>query len=507
MHVTSLVAIALGLLIAAPLHAADQTILGAQFQAKNPTTPDKRKVQVKAKEKASPNTIVGDPVLNGATLTIRANGTTPSLQVFALPQGLNGKGKPFWTGTAAKGFKYSDSKGENGTPVKKIQLKKSGSGVFQIQAQASGKILPLNVTPPNIGTDACAFLEIGGGDSYSVKFPAGNGVIVNKAAAEYSHKKVTTEGSCTPTCSDGLQNQGESDVDCGGPCAGCPPGGGCTTGADCTSGVCASGVCQAPTCSDGVQNQSETDVDCGGPCAACPPGGGCATGADCTSGVCIGNVCQAPTCSDGVQNQGETAVDCGGPCAPCSCDVLGVCRMFVTSTSSGGNLGGLAGADATCNTRAAAAGLTGVYQAWLCALGASPATRSTHASVNYRRTDGALIANNWIDLTDGAIANAISRDEYGNDVSASAPFLPWTYVNTAGACDNETYLSPGSGPCPAFSNCPTNCANDGGSNGWTSSSGWAQGSKGDINATNGNWTDGATGLCSTPAERIYCIEQ
>jgi hypothetical protein len=25
-----------------------------------------------------------------------------------------------------------------------------------------------------------------------------------------------------------------------------------------------------PTCSDGIQNQSETGVDCGGPCAACP---------------------------------------------------------------------------------------------------------------------------------------------------------------------------------------------------------------------------------------------
>ncbi len=77
-------------------------------------------------------------------------------------------------------------------------------------------------------------------------------------------------GGPTPTCSDGIQNQGETDVDCGGPCAACP------------------------TCNDGIQNQGETDVDCGGPCAACP------------------------TCNDGIQNQGETGVDCGGPnCAPC----------------------------------------------------------------------------------------------------------------------------------------------------------------------------------------------
>lgn len=48
------------------------------------------------------------------------------------------------------------------------------------------------------------------------------------------------------TCSDGIQNQGETDVDCGGPCTPCA------------------------SCSDGIQNQGETGIDCGGPCAACP---------------------------------------------------------------------------------------------------------------------------------------------------------------------------------------------------------------------------------------------
>src|SRR5690606_34810781 len=57
------------------------------------------------------------------------------------------------------------------------------------------------------------------------------------------------------TCDDGVQNQGETGVDCGGPCPACP------------------------TCDDGIQNQGETGVDCGGPCPACP------------------------TCDDGIQNQ------------------------------------------------------------------------------------------------------------------------------------------------------------------------------------------------------------
>ncbi len=58
-------------------------------------------------------------------------------------------------------------------------------------------------------------------------------------------------GGPVATCSDGIQNQGETGVDCGGPCTACA------------------------TCDDGIQNQGETGVDCGGPCAPCNTGGGC----------------------------------------------------------------------------------------------------------------------------------------------------------------------------------------------------------------------------------------
>ncbi|MBI5544326.1 MAG: hypothetical protein HY901_10580, partial [Deltaproteobacteria bacterium] len=84
-----------------------------------------------------------------------------------------------------------------------------------------------------------------------------------------------------PSCTDGIQNQGETGIDCGGPCAACP------------------------TCSDGIQNQGETGIDCGGPCAACP------------------------TCSDGIRNQGETGIDCGGPCPACGCGSPVMANMFV----------------------------------------------------------------------------------------------------------------------------------------------------------------------------------
>ena len=51
------------------------------------------------------------------------------------------------------------------------------------------------------------------------------------------------------SCEDGKQNQGETGIDCGGPCPNCE---------------------YMRTCSDGIQNGEELGVDCGGPCpAAC----------------------------------------------------------------------------------------------------------------------------------------------------------------------------------------------------------------------------------------------
>ncbi|MEA2036733.1 MAG: putative Ig domain-containing protein, partial [Nanoarchaeota archaeon] len=63
-------------------------------------------------------------------------------------------------------------------------------------------------------------------------------------------KKPTELQECTyiPTCSDGIQNQNEIGVDCGGPCPACPI---------------------PASCSDGIQNQNEEGIDCGGSCESC----------------------------------------------------------------------------------------------------------------------------------------------------------------------------------------------------------------------------------------------
>jgi hypothetical protein len=59
-------------------------------------------------------------------------------------------------------------------------------------------------------------------------------------------------GTCNATCDDGIRNQGESDVDCGGPCGPCGIGGGCGSDGDCRSGVCTKSACAAVTCPHGV---------------------------------------------------------------------------------------------------------------------------------------------------------------------------------------------------------------------------------------------------------------
>jgi hypothetical protein len=92
-----------------------------------------------------------------------------------------------------------------------------------------------------------------------------------------------------------------------------------------------------PTCSDGVKNGSETDVDCGGSCSTkCQNGKVCAGNVDCVSSLCSGGICQAaPSCTDGIKNGTETGVDCGGSCPACaaSCTTNALPRSSASASS------------------------------------------------------------------------------------------------------------------------------------------------------------------------------
>ena len=162
-----------------------------------------------------------------------------------------------------------------------------------------------------------------------------------------------------PSCTDGVMNEGETAIDCGGPsCGPCADGKTCVANTDCIDGVCA-GTCQAPTCTDGIQNEGETDVDCGGVhCGPCADGLKCKVGTDCIDQACGGGTCTAPSCTDGAKNGAETDIDCGGGTCP-RCDgakscttgsdcVYDVCGAGNTCATSAVSCGGGGNGKATC---------------------------------------------------------------------------------------------------------------------------------------------------------------
>lgn len=105
------------------------------------------------------------------------------------------------------------------------------------------------------------------------------GQITRMMAQVKRYKESLLQNPTDPSCTDGIKNQDETDVDCGGVCPACP------------------------TCTDGVQNGDETGVDCGGArCSTCPTttttttttpscallGNSCVLNSDCCGNKCKG---------------------------------------------------------------------------------------------------------------------------------------------------------------------------------------------------------------------------
>lgn len=125
------------------------------------------------------------------------------------------------------------------------------------------------------------------------------------------------------SCSNGVQDGDESDVDCAGECVLCSIGAKCRDANDCESAYCFSdGTCQLEEgdCSDGLPNGEETDVDCGGLiCDPCVDGSVCLAGSDCVSGICNAqSFCESEpdTDGDGILDDGDDSGTVGdNPCS------------------------------------------------------------------------------------------------------------------------------------------------------------------------------------------------
>ena len=186
------------------------------------------------------------------------------------------------------------------------------------------------------------------GGSKAPKCPAGSGCLTTADCDQV--KCDTVQKKCLPAShSDGIKNDGETGVDCGGTApTKCPTGQGCVATSDCDLALCdvgATNVCLPPSHSDGIKNDGETGVDCGGAAPLkCATGQGCVATTDCDQVLCdVGGtkLCLAPTHADGIKNLGETGIDCGGAALPLKCPVGQGCGTNADCNNVACNLGTL----------------------------------------------------------------------------------------------------------------------------------------------------------------------
>ena len=140
-------------------NAAQQVNPTTQLMVRNPAPSGdmlKRKVIFKSQGgSGSTNTIVGDPVVNGATLHVTLSGGAD--QCFDLPAS-------GWSPIGLLGFKYKDFDGP-GAAIS-ASIKKTTMGVFIIKAKLAGRVGPLDIVPQAATAGFDTNLSLGGGDEY-----------------------------------------------------------------------------------------------------------------------------------------------------------------------------------------------------------------------------------------------------------------------------------------------------------------------------------------------------
>jgi hypothetical protein len=201
----SLVAAVAAVLVTVALSsAAEQTILGKQMLVKDPlpgVNPSKRVFAMKAYEKLSTNTVVGDPLANGATVQVIVNGGSSTSQAFLLPAGpppiSTGPGWIIKSKPGVAYLKYTDKNGE-ASAITQLTIKQYTGRYFSIlvKGSAQGNNGPIDVVPANPTTDLGMIITLGGGDSYCVLFggAAGGAVSENGEGTTVKAVKPTGEG-------------------------------------------------------------------------------------------------------------------------------------------------------------------------------------------------------------------------------------------------------------------------------------------------------------------------
>ncbi len=270
------------------------------------------------------------------------------------------------------------------------------------------------------------------------------------------------------------------------------------SGSDATDPVTSDPVTSDPVTSDPVTSASESlsaSASSGGPDPVCgdanlDPGEQCDDGDDDNNDACL-DTCEVATCGDGFLYAALEECDDGNNdpevcAADCSIPFK---LVFASSELYVGNLGGLAGADANCQTLADSAGLAGSYLAWLSTDAASPSTRFNHSTLPYRLVDGTTVAVDWDDLVDGTLNAAIAVTELGGAVPPGDTGCGGADFPTAWSATTSSGGFSGSG----------NCLD------WTSID--DSGAWGLATATDGSWSDWCTGGTCSWLSPLYCFGQ
>jgi hypothetical protein len=150
-----------------------------------------------------------------------------------------------------------------------------------------------------------------------------------------------------------------------------------------------------------------------------------------------------------------------------------------SSLYSGGQV-----SDSACASEAAGAGLIGTYRGWFSKNATTePQDRfeNVNTTVAFELVTGTKVVDNWTDLVDGSLDNAISSGPSGASVTGQA----WTNTDGVGVVTGTT--------------AGTSC------NGFNSSSAANTARAGTVTSATNTWTNTNNPTCDT-AEHLYCFQ-
>lgn len=232
--------------------------------------------------------------------------------------------------------------------------------------------------------------------------------------------------------------------------------------------IAACGTAQSEAEGASSTDSAGPDTDTGGDRAG--------TTDDAGPGSTTGSAPDDSTGSAGATTGGE------GPGVETAADLHAERTVFLTSIAFDGALGGLEGADSECQSLADAAGLDGVFFAWLSDSGRSPATRFVRGEGPYVLVDGTPIAIGWGDLVDGELDYGIGVEEGG--AFAFDPVEAWTNTGPDGHAVDESM----------------SCRD------WASADPLPVGGFGDSTRFRDGWSRKDVTNCNTSL-RLYCFQQ